>query len=144
MAVTRRGVVAALLVAALGSVLAYLRDPPWLADLTTGMHAWTTDADGRRVRWIDGRSSFFVPSDARVVRLPIRTTFDDAVDWPVQATISVDGRRVEQVVLQDPGWRVLELPLPTKGSRRHRRIDIHLDRLRAESRGALLGEIELR
>jgi hypothetical protein len=144
MAVTRSAAVAAVLVLALAGALAYLRDPPWLADLTTGIHAEMVDVDGRRARWLDGRSSFFVPSDARAVRLPIRTTFDTPQEWPVQVTVSVDGHQTAQVVLRDADWRILDIRLPPRGARRHCRIDIHLDRLRAERRGALLGEIELR
>jgi hypothetical protein len=144
MAITPRLLTAAVLIAALAGALAYLRDPPWLAQLTTGMKPWTTDADGRPVRWLGGRSSFFVPADARAVRLPIRTTFEDPAEWPVQVTIEVDGRTAERLILRDAEWRIVEVPLPPAGSRRHRRIDIHLDRLRAEGRGALVGEIELR
>jgi hypothetical protein len=144
MAVKPRHLVAAIVVVALAGALAWLRDPPWLAGMTTGMQAWTQDAEGRRVRWLDGRSSFFAPADARAVRLPIRTTFDDPADWPVQVTIGVDGRPAERLILRDASWHMVEIRLPPPGSRRHRRIDIHLDRLRAEGRGALLGEVELR
>jgi hypothetical protein len=144
MAMRPRHLAAAIVVVALAGALALLRDPPWLAAMTTGMKEWTVDADGRRVRWLDGRSSFFVPSDARAVRLPLRTTFDTPGDWPIQVTISLDGRPGERLILRDAAWHMVEIRLPPPGSRRHRRIDIHLDRLRAERRGALLGEVELR
>jgi hypothetical protein len=139
-----RHLVMAIVIVALAGALAWLRDPPWLAGMTTGMEAWTQDAEGRRARWLAGRSSFFVPADARGVRLPIRTTFHDPADWPIRVTIGVDGRPAERLILRDAAWHMVEIRLPPPGSRRHRRIDIHLDRLRAEGRGALLGEVELR
>ena len=140
----RRWFAVLVVAAALAGTLVYLRDPPWLADLTSGMHPWITDEDGRRVRWIDGRASFFVPSDARGLKVPIRTTFDDPAEWPIRVTVTLDGRPVERLTLTDPAWRVIEFRLPPPGSRRHRRVDIHLDRLRGDGRGALIGEIELR
>jgi hypothetical protein len=144
MAIRPRHLAAAIVVVALAGALAWLRDPPWVADMTTGMQAWTHDADGTRVRWLGGRSSFFVPAGARAVRLPIRTTFDEPGDWPIRVTLSLDGRPAERLILRDAAWHMVEIRLPPPGSRRHRRIDIHLDRLRAEGRGALLGEVELR
>lgn len=140
----RRSLTLLLFSVALAGMLAYLRDPAWLAGMTSGMQPWTTDADGRRVRWIGGRSSFFVPADARSVTLPIRTTFDNPADWPVKVTVTLDDRPVEQLTLEDSGWRTIEIRLPPEGTRRHRRIDIHLDRVRVEGRGALLGEVEIR
>lgn len=142
MALTRaRTVIAAVLLAALCVALAYLRDPPWLATMTSGMQPWTTGADGTRYRWAAGHSSFFVPSTASRIVIPLRTTFDKPGDWPVTASISIDDRPADKVTLRDDAWRTVELRLPPPGSRKHRRIDIRLDRTRDDNRGVQVGEI---
>lgn len=128
-------------VLAIASLLGWLRDPPWLAGMSSGLGDWIVDESGTRARWAAGRSAFFVPADARTVRFALRTTFDDPNDWPVVVSVTLDDRPVERVTLDDPAWRVVEIVMPTAGSRRHRRIDLHVNRLRAEARGVLLSEI---
>lgn len=128
---------------AIGASLAYLRDPPWLLSVTSGMRAWETDADGRRFRWMGGHASLFVPSDARVVSLPLRTTFAPG-DPPVTATIWIDDRPVDRVLLADPNWHESTVRLPPKGSRRVRRIDIRVDRTRDDNRGAAVGDVSVK
>jgi hypothetical protein len=129
--------------AAICASLAYLRDPPWLLSVTSGLRPWQTDADGHRFRWMGGHASLFVPSDARVVTLPLRTTFG-AGDPPVTATISIDDRPADRLVLQDSQWHASTVRLPQKGSRRVRRIDIRVDRTREDNHGAAVGEISIR
>lgn len=129
------------LLSAIGATLAYLRDPPWLATMTSGLGPWTTGDDGRRYRWAGSHSSFFVPSSATVVRIPIRAPFDQAGDWPITAVISIDDRTAEQVKFRDGEWRTIEFQLPPPGSRNHRRVDMRLDRTRRDGRGVQIGEI---
>ncbi len=127
-----------------GATLAYLRDPPWLARMTSGMRPWATAADGTRYRWAGSHASFFVPSTATLVRIPMRATFDAAGDWPITATISIDDRAADRLTMHDDRWRTIELRLPPGGSRKHRRIDISLDRTRHDNHGVQLGEIVAR
>jgi hypothetical protein len=127
----------------LGALVAYLHDPPWLVSVTSGMRPWETDLDGHRLRWMGGHASLFVPSDARLVSIPIRTTFNSG-DPPVTATISIDDRPVDRVTLTDAEWRLSTIRLPPKGSRRARRVDIRVDRTRADNRGAAVGEVTVR
>ena len=61
---------------ALVALLAYLRDPPWLLHLTTGLGARQTDEIGEPYRWAQGRASLFVPSGARSVALTMRALKD--------------------------------------------------------------------
>jgi hypothetical protein len=137
--------VAALLIAAfaLAGALAYLRDPPWLLGMTSGLRAWETAPDGQRVRWAGAHASFFVPSDAESVRIPLRTTFDRAGEWPIAVAISVDDRSAGRLVLSDSAWRESVIRLPPPGSRRVRRIDIRADRARDDNHAVQLGEITL-
>jgi hypothetical protein len=128
------------LLAAVGA-LAYLRDPPWLPTMTTGMREWETGTDGTRFRWAGAHSSLFVTATARAVRIPVRTTFDRPGDWPIAVSITLDDELVDRLVLTDAGWRMSDIRLPPPGSRRVRRIDIRADRVREENRAVLLGEI---
>jgi hypothetical protein len=130
--------------AAVAGSLAYLRDPTWLLGLSSGMRGWQTGSDGARYRWASGHSSFFVPSGAASVEIPLRATFDGPDDWPIVATITLDDRPVDRVTLSDAAWRRSVIVLPPPRSRRVRRIDIRLDRTRDENHGVAVGEIHIR
>jgi hypothetical protein len=121
--------------------LAYLRDPPWLISVTSGLRPPQMDSSGRRYRWMGGHASLFVPSDARLVSIPLRTTFDTPGDLPITVTIAIDDRPVDRVVLTDPQWRLSTVRLPAPGSRRVRRVDIRVDRTRDDTRGAAVGAV---
>ena len=141
----RRALVAALVGGTLAVAgLAYLRDPPWILSMTSGMREWESDAAGARFRWMGGHASFFVPSGAQAVMIPLRTTFENTSDWPITATITIDDRPADRVVLSDPAWRWSTVRLPPAGSRRARRIDIRVDRTRDDNHGAQIGEIQVR
>ena len=131
----------AVAVAALIGTLAYLRDPPWLARMESGFRSWQTEKNGTRYRSIAGHASFFVPADARVIVIPTRTTFADREDPPVEVSIAIDDRPADAFVLRDRSWKSAEVRLPPPGSRRLRRIDVRVDRLRKGLRGADIGEI---
>jgi hypothetical protein len=129
---------------ATAGVLAYLRDPPWLLTMASGVRGWETAADGTRFRWAGAHASFFVPSDAREVRLPLRTTFDRPGEWPIDVSITLDDERVDRVTLSDASWRESVIRLPAPGGRRVRRIDVRADRARDDNRAVQLGEIRIR
>ena len=139
----RRSIAALVTIVAAGSILAYLRDPPWLAGVESGFHAWRTGPDGVRYRWTTGHASFFVPATAARVTIPTRVTFDRPGDPPVLVRIAVDDRPADQFELRDDRWTLRRLLLPPAGGRRLRRIDVRVDRLRADNRGIQLGEVVL-
>lgn len=128
---------------ALVAALAYLRDPPWILAMTSGLREWETAADGTRYRWTGGHASFFVPSDANAVEIPVRTNFDTANSGPVVVTVTLDDRLVDRIVLTDAAWRYSLFRLPPPGGRRARRIDVRVDRLRDDNHGAAMGEIRI-
>jgi hypothetical protein len=132
------------LLAAAIVLLGYLRDPPWLLSTTSGLRAWETEADGTRVRWMGGHASLFVPSSARAVELPVRTTFDAPGDWPVTVTVAIDDRMGDRIVLSDGQWHSMLVRLPPAGRRKVRRLDIRLDRTRDDNHGAAIGELRIR
>jgi hypothetical protein len=138
----RHGLWRALVVAVLSfAALAYLRDPPWLLSMSTGFSRRGLDPHGTVFRWIAGRASFFVPSDARTVDIPLRTTFDRPGDLAITVTVTIDDRPADRLVLTDATWRHSILVLPRPGGRRVRRIDLSIDRVREEGRGVLVGEV---
>jgi hypothetical protein len=62
----------------------------------------------------------------------------------VTAEISVDDVPAERVTFRDGVWRRVQLRLPPPGTRRVRRIDVRLDRVRAQNHGVQIGEISTR
>ena len=110
--------------------LAYLRDPPWLGEVTSGMSSWQEDPPGTRFRWTMGRATFFVPREATVMTLPLRAVFPGPSGRPVVVRILVDDRWLADLELARPDeWVRASLPLPRKASsRRFRRVDLHVNR----------------
>jgi hypothetical protein len=125
------------------AALAYLRDPLWLAAMESGFRAWHTSSDGTRYRSMAGHASFFVPADARAIVIPARMPFADRLDPPVEIAIAIDDRPADAFVLRDDAWRRTEVRLPPPGTRKLRRIDIRVDRLRPGLRGADIGEVTI-
>jgi hypothetical protein len=140
--VTRRQWIAfSLTTVGLAALLAYLRDPPWLAKVESGFHEWRTGPDGLRYRWTTGHASFFVPSSSARIAIPVRVTFDRPGDPPVLVRIAIDDRLADEFELRDDRWTARRIVLPPPGRRRWRRIDIRVDRLRPDNQGIQLGEI---
>jgi hypothetical protein len=110
--------------------LAYLRDPPWIGSITSGFRSWEEDPPGTRWRWTAGRASFFVPSDATSLTLPVRALFPVPNGEPVVVHVSVDDRFLTDVVLTDgEAWARPLIPLPRRpNGRRYRRVDLHVSR----------------
>lgn len=133
-----------LLVAAIVAAAGYLRDPPWLLSMTSGLRAWESDRDGRRFRWMGGHASLFVPSTARMVEIPLQTTFELTDEWPVTVNVAIDDRASDRLVLSDGEWHTIRLLMPPAGSRNVRRLDIRVDRTREDNRGAAIGEVRFR
>jgi hypothetical protein len=137
------GIACVLLVLALG----YLRDPPWAGRITSGMRGWEEDPPGTRFRWTTGRASFFVPSAATAMMLPLRAVFPGSNGRPVAVTVSVDDRWLATIELPRPdAWVRTVLPLPRRAtSRRFRRVDLHVNRTAVGVfiLGVMTGEIQL-
>jgi hypothetical protein len=138
----RRTAIVALLVGAIAG-LWYLRDPPWLIEQRTGLRAPERAADGTVFRWSGAHASFFVPADARSVRIPIATTFDARGATPMVVSASVDDVRAARVLLSDESWQTLTFDLPPRASRRVRRIDIRTSVVRDDNHGVKMGEPQL-
>ena len=120
-------VFAAIVVAA----LAYLRDPPWAARLTSGLRSWEEDPPGTFFRWTNGRATFFVPATASELTLPLRAVFPGPNGGPTTVDVRSDDRWLATIALSDPAvWERPRLPLGRAGgSRRYRRIDLRVNRV---------------
>jgi len=119
----------ALLAIAAGT-LVYLHDPPWVGGMTSGLRDWEEDPPGTRFRWTAARGSFFVPSEATSLVLPVRSLFPGPNGAPVVVRLSVDDRFLTEIVLADPNvWVQSLIPLPRRSNARsYRRIDLHVSR----------------
>lgn len=137
-----RHLLTAVVVLAIAGALLYLRDPPWLISYTYGLRPWQR-ADGTAFRWSTSHSSFFVPSDAGVVLLPVSTTFDADGAEPMLITVAIDDIRASRVLLEDAQWKHVTLTLPKPGSRRVRRIDIRASVMRHGYRRFRIGELKV-
>jgi hypothetical protein len=136
--------------AAVVAAFAYLRDPLWIGDLTSGLQPWTIDSDQQRVRWTTGRASFYVPSTATQMTLPFRA-IEPRSDRPVTIDVSVDDRWLATILIPDrPKPQSLEfvtttVPLPHRATgRRFRRVDLRVHRwLKELHQGVQMGELTL-
>ena len=108
----------------------YLRDPPWIGRVTSGLRAWEEDPPGTFFRWTAGRATFFVPSTARELTLPLRAVFPGPEGRPVTVDVRVDDRWLATIPLTDPAaWVRPHLPLGrTSGRRSYRRVDLRINR----------------
>lgn len=110
--------------------LLYLRDPAWLINFDSGLYGWEHNRAGQRFRWMGARASFFVPSDAKAVSIPLHALFITDDRRPFVVRVDVNDRPAMQVVLADEQWAPAELRVvvPKNWSRKVVRIDLHASR----------------
>lgn len=138
-----RRLLTAAVVLALAAGIWYLRDPPWLISYTTGLRAWQRAEDGTAYRWSTSHASFFVPSDAGSVLIPLSTTFGAGGDKPMLVTVTIDDQRGARVLLEDAQWKHVTVALPKPGRRRVRRVDIRTSVTRENNAGVRVGELKV-
>ena len=92
-----------------------------LDGVALGMTGWQRDESGNLFRWAAPRSTVFVDSTARLVRLPVRATRDTACDL----AIWIDGRPADRVSVPSGFWQEIRLRLPMpREDRRSFRVDL--------------------
>ena len=90
---------------------------------SVGFSRWQQDADGTRYRWAGGRSSFFVDSAARAVRIQLRR--GSLAPPTVHVRIFLDGVEADRVALrQDDDSRTVRLVLARRTQARFARVDL--------------------
>lgn len=143
---TRRWKIALITLASATS-LAYLYDPPWIGDVTSGLRAWEEDPPGTRFRWTTGRGTFFIPSDATEMILPLRAVFPGPNGTAVNVEVRDDGKLVGTIALTNPAdWVRTRMSLrPSTSHRRYQRIDLSVSRVVPPfTLGVMTGVVETR
>jgi O-antigen ligase len=88
-----------------------------------GFSRWQREPDGQRYRWAGGRSTFFVPSAAHSVRIPLATGTEGPD--PLEVRIFLNGREANRIVLERSNeWRSVYLPLTRRVPEPFSRIDL--------------------
>jgi hypothetical protein len=88
-----------------------------------GFSQWQREPDGSRYRWAGGRSTFFVPSSAQSVRIPLG--YGTEGPERLEVRIFLNGREANRIVLErSEEWRSVHLPLPRRISEPFSRIDL--------------------
>ena len=129
------------------AVLGYLRDPSWMGGVTSGLRPWEQYPPGTFYRWTTGRATFYIPSAASTMTVPLRAVFPGPNGAPVRVDLRDDGRLRATIELSDPDeWVRTPVPLkPYAGRRRFRRIDVRVSRVvSARLLGVMTGEVAVR
>jgi len=94
-----------------------------LEHASVGLSVWQRQPDGSRYRWAGGRSTFFVDSSARAVRIPLRHGTEDPPTLEVR--IFLNRREADRVVLEAGGdWRIVRLILAGDRGAAYSRVDL--------------------
>jgi hypothetical protein len=138
--------VGVLLLACVAWTAGYFYDPPWVGGVTSGIREWRHDADGTPYRWTNGHGTFYVPSRAIEMTLPMRAGFPSGDAKPVTVDVSVDDRWLATIDLEDPSaWKSPVFPLAARARRSYRRVDVRVSRVVGyEMLGVQLGEARTR
>jgi len=142
----RRWIVAAALAAAIAA-LAYLRNPPWIEGVTSGMKPWDRDEYGVLYRWTEGHASFYIPSNVQTMTLPMRSAVASEDHSPVKVELRQDGALLGIVDLATvTEWVKPTLTLrPSRTGRPFQRIDLRVSRTFPPwSFGVMTGEVTFR
>ena len=143
---SRRALFVVALIAAIGA-LAYLRNPPWIEDVTSGMKPWDHDESGILYRWTEGHASFYIPSNVQTMTVPLRSAVASEDHSPVKVEFRQDGALLGIVQLPTPAaWVSSTLTLrPSKTRRPFQRIDLRVSRTFPPwSFGVMTGKISFR
>src|SRR5262245_646132 len=128
----------------LAVLLAWLRDPPWVDGVTSGLGPVVADVDGRPVRWTRGHAVFYIPSSAATLAIPLRARRPRRGFLPVTVRVSIDDVLVDEIVIADEQWQVSNVAVGRMAGtwRRNRRVDLRLSRTLGPQRaGVLLGQV---
>ena len=58
-------------------------------------------------------------------------------------SVTVDDRPAGAILLRDPEWVTIHVPLPPPGARRVRRIDVRTNITREDNHGVKIGEVQV-
>jgi O-antigen ligase len=93
-----------------------------LEHTSSGFSPWQRNSDGALFRWAGARATFFVPSSARAIRIPVRR--GPAAPPIVEVRMFLDGVEADRVVLHDDQERTARLILVTRTGAPFIRVDL--------------------
>jgi hypothetical protein len=76
-----------------------------------GFYDWEQE-DGQRFRWTSRRATFFIPLNARELRLPLRAIHVGPNQAPTDVSIAIGGRVFHRVRLASDDWVNVSMRLP--------------------------------
>ena len=98
-----------------------------LAQQSWGFYAWEGQG-ADRARWTSRHATFFIPSAAHELRLPIRALHFGPNTGPTSVTIAVGGRPFHRLDLPNSDWTIVRLRLPVAPrDEAFQRIDVITD-----------------
>lgn len=127
----------------LAVLLVWLRDPPWVGRVTSGLGPVVADIDGRPVRRTRGHAVFYIPSSAATLAIPLRA-HRIRRGFLLTVRVSIDDALVDEIVIADERWHVSKVAVGRlrATSRRYRRVDLRLSRTWGPRlAGVLLGQV---
>ena len=87
-----------------------------------GLSRWQLDADGARYRMAGATSTVFVPADASVITVPLRSLQPQSV---LEVQVYLDGRHANSVRVPSDQWRVVPVAIPQRqDGRRYRALEL--------------------
>lgn len=88
-----------------------------------GLSRWQHDPGGQRYRFAGAHATFYVPTDAHSVTIPLQNAAADRRTVEVQ--VLVEGKEVNRILLPaDDQWRPLRVPLMRKPDTAYTRFDL--------------------
>jgi hypothetical protein len=119
------GVVTLLILVTLPFRVVSARNQANVEHASIGFSKWQRQPDGSRFRWAGGRSTFFVPSTARAVRIPLRQGAEAPAT--IEVRMFLNGREANRVALE-PGadWRTVRLVLARDEKSPFSRVDLEV------------------
>jgi O-antigen ligase len=107
-----------------------------------GLSPWQSEIDGVRYRLAQSTSSVFIPSDARVIVVPLRAT---SANPELRVRMSLDGRAADVVTVFNDRWQSLRLQVPQeRRAPRFRRLEFRVDGGAARDEVLMIGKVEAR
>ena len=114
-----------------------------LEHLGIGLSGWERDQDGIQYRLAGVTSTVFVPAEAAVIELPLRSIEESG---ELQVELHLDGRYADMVRVRPEDWRVLTIRMPRRGDgRRYRALELRVrDGFRREPPLLMVGKVQPR
>ena len=96
-----------------------------LDHLGYGLSQWQPEEDGQRYRIANGTATIFIPGDAAVVRVPLRTSGDSTTAVPV--SVRLHGSLVDRLQIRGASWTWYKFAVPEHERSRFVPLELEVD-----------------